>query len=197
MAFTMNSPQIPDPGQTDTGQPVNRWAIAAFLLGLVSLAPLSVIAGVIALVKARDGRTSGRGLAIAGMVISVLWTAVWAYSAWPKNELITGTLQSAPTMRVGQCFQDTVNSPASCDQPHSNEVFAILALSRFPDSDPEQKQIEDRCKTELPKYSSSAGRDPKIQVDAWPPGTESRYMDSHEAGCVAHFGSDRVGSIKG
>ncbi|MFZ1162743.1 DUF4190 domain-containing protein [Mycobacterium sp.] len=193
----MNSPTTPDPGETDAGQPVSRWAIAAFLLGLVSLAPLSVIAGIIALVKVRDGRKSGRGLAIAGIVISVLWTAVWAYSAWPKNQLITGTLQSAPTMRVGQCFDDTINSPASCDKPHSSEVFAILALARFPDSDAEQKQIEKRCKAELPKYSSSAGRDTKIHVDAWPPGTESRYMDSHAAGCVAHFDSDRIGSIKG
>jgi hypothetical protein len=172
VSFTMDSTQTPDPGETDTGQPVSRWAIAAFLLGLVSLAPLSVIAGIIALVKARDGRLSGRGLAIAGMVISVVWTAVWAYSAWPKDGLITGTVQSAPTMRVGQCFEDSVNSPASCDKPHSNEVFAILALSRFPDSDAEQKQIEDRCKAELPNYSSSASRDPKIQVGAWPPGTQ-------------------------
>lgn len=196
----MTSSAAPDPdeaGPAGHDRPVSRWAVAALLLGLVSLAPLSVIAGMVALVRIGDGRKSGRGLAIAGMVISLLWTVVWAYSLWPKNGLITGTLQSAPTMRVGQCFEDTVNSPASCDKPHSNEVFAILALSRFPDSDAEQKQIENRCKAELLKSSSSASRDPKIHVDAWPPGTESRYMDTHAAGCVAHFDSDRVGSIKG
>jgi hypothetical protein len=193
----MTSPQAPDPGKAGPVRPVSRWAIAAFLLGLVSLAPLSVIAGIVALVKTKDGQQSGRGLAIAGMVISVLWGAVWAYGAWPKDGLITGTLQSAPTMQVGQCFDDAINSPVSCDKPHSHEVFAVLALSRFPDSDAEQKQIENRCKAELPKYSPAASRDPKIQVDAWPPGTESRYMDSHAAGCVAHSNSDRVGSIKG
>ena len=61
MAFTMTSPEAPDPeeaGPADTGRPVSRWAIAAFLLGFVSLAPLSVIAGIVALVKARDGRES-------------------------------------------------------------------------------------------------------------------------------------------
>ena len=78
---------------------------------------------------------------IAGLVICVLWAAVWAYSLWPKHGLITGTLQSD---RVGTCFRGDVNSPVSCDQPHSDELFAMLSLSRFPDSDPEQRQIEDR-----------------------------------------------------
>src|ERR1700735_5728138 len=120
----MTSPEPTDPeeaGPADAGRPVSRWAIAAFLLGLVSLAPLSVIAGIIALVKTKDGQQSGQGLAIAGMVISVLWGAVWAYGAWPKDGLITGTLQSAPTMQVGRCFDDAINSPVSCDRPHSPE----------------------------------------------------------------------------
>ncbi len=163
----------------------------------MSLAPLSVIAGIVALVKARDGRESGRGLAIAGMVISLLWGAVWAYSAWPKDGLITGTLQSGPMMRVGDCFGETINSPVSCDKPHSREVFAVLSLSRFPDNDAEQEQLENRCKAELPKFSAAASRDTELRVEAWPPGTESRYMDNHAAECVAYFSSDRVGSIKG
>ena len=82
MAFTMTSPEAPDPedaSTADASRPVSRWAIAAFLLGVVSLVPLSVIAGIVALAKARDGRESGRGLAIAGIVISVLWGAVWFY----------------------------------------------------------------------------------------------------------------------
>ena len=200
MAFTMTSPDETGPqeaGPADTGRPVSRWAIAAFLLGLVSLAPLSVIAGIVALVKARDGRESGRGLAIAGMVISLLWGAVWAYSAWPKEGLITGTLQSGPTLRVGDCFGETINSPVRCDKPHSREVFAVLSLSRFPDNDAEQEQLENRCKAELPKFSAAASRDTELRVEAWPPGTESRYMDTHAAGCVAYFSADRVGSIKG
>jgi hypothetical protein len=141
----MTSPEATDPeeaGPPDAGRPVSRWAIAAFLLGVVSLVPLSVIAGIVALVKARDGRESGRGLAVAGIVISMLWGAVWAYSAWPKDGLITGTLQSGPMLRVGECFGDTINSPVSCDKPHSREVFAVLSLSRFPDNDTEQEQLE-------------------------------------------------------
>jgi len=195
----MSPPQSPshdEQSSADTSHPANKWAVASFVLGIVSLVPLSLIAGIVALVKVKDGRESGRGLAVAGMVISVVWAAVWAYSPWPKDGLITGTVQSGPMLQVGQCYEGTINSPVSCDKPHSNEVFAVLALSRFPDSDSEQKQIENRCKDELPKYSPSAGRDPQFQVDAWPPGTESRYMDNHSAGCVAHSSAGRVGSIR-
>ena len=82
------------------------------------------------------------------------------------------------------------------DKPHTDEVFAMLKLSRSPDSDHEQRQIENRCKAELPNYSATAVRDPDIQVDAWSPGTEWKQLDSHAAGCIAHTGSGRVGSIK-
>jgi hypothetical protein len=199
VALTMTSPQASDPeepGPTDSSRPLNRWAIATFLLGLVSLVPLSLIAGIVALVKIRDDRESGRSLAIAGMVISILWAAVWVYSAWPKHGLITGTEQSAATLRVGDCFGAAINAPVSCDKPHSREVFAVLTLSRFPNNDAEQEQLENRCKAELPKFSTSASRDPELGIEAWPPGTESRYMDNHAAACVAHFSSDRIGPIK-
>jgi hypothetical protein len=187
----MTSPPVSDPDITD--RPVSRWAIATFLLGLVSLIPLSLLSAIVALIKTRGGREPGRGLAVAGIVICALWAAVWAYNLWPKSGLITGTLQSD---RVGTCFRGDVNSPVSCDQPHSDELFAMLSLSRFPDSDREQRQIENRCKTELPKYSATADRDPSIRVDAWSPGAEWKQLDTHAAGCVAHSSTDRVSSIK-
>jgi len=36
----------------------------------------SVICGIIALTKTKDGRQGGRGLAIAGLVISGLWVVI-------------------------------------------------------------------------------------------------------------------------
>jgi hypothetical protein len=183
----------PEPGPTTADRPVSRWAIATFLLGLVSLIPLSLLSGIVALIKTRGGKEPGRGLAVAGIVICLLWGAIWTYRFWPRDALITGTLQSD---RVGTCFRGDVNSPVSCQKPHSDEIFAMLSLSRFPDSDPEQKQIENRCKAELRKYSASADRDPSIQVDAWSPGAEWKQLDTHAAGCVAHSSADRDQSIK-
>lgn len=192
----MTSPAASEPeelGPPGPDRPVNRWAVATFALGLVSLIPLSLLSGVVALVKTRDGKESGRGLAFAGLVICMLWAAVWAYSFWPKNGLITGTLNSD---RVGTCFRGDVNSPVGCDKPHTDEVFAMLGLSRFPDDDAEQREIDNRCKTELPKYSPIASRDPSIRVDAWSPGAEWKQLDTHAAGCVAHSSNARAQSIK-
>ena len=45
---------VPAPRHTTSG-----WAIAAFLLGFLSCVPLSVIFGIIALVKTKDGRQGG------------------------------------------------------------------------------------------------------------------------------------------
>ena len=67
----MTSPQSQDPTTAD--RPVSRWAIATFLLGLVSLIPLSLLSGIVALIKTRGGKEPGRGLAVAGIVICVLW----------------------------------------------------------------------------------------------------------------------------
>ncbi len=183
----------PEPGPTTADRPVSRWAIATFLLGLVSLIPLSLLSGIVALIKTRGAKEPGRGLAVAGIVICLLWGAIWAYRFWPRDALITGTLQSD---RVGTCFRGDVNSPVSCQKPHSDELFAMLSLSRFPDSDPEQQQIENRCKAELRKYSATADRDPSIRVDAWSPGAEWKQLDTHAAGCVAHSSADRDQSIK-
>ncbi len=63
----------PEPGPATAERPVSRWAIATFLLGLVSLIPLSLLTGIVALIKTRGGKEPGRGLAVAGIVISVLW----------------------------------------------------------------------------------------------------------------------------
>jgi len=49
----------------------NWWAVASFVLGLVGVIVLSVVFGLVALSQAKRG-ASGRGLAIAGLVLSGL-----------------------------------------------------------------------------------------------------------------------------
>ncbi len=177
------------------------WAIAAFVLGLLSCVPLGVIFGIIALVKTKGGRQSGRGLAIAGMVISGLWVPVGVIiavlAATTDGFLVTGTVHSSPLVTVGECFNPDINQSVSCDQPHSDEVFAVLSLSRFPDTDADRHELTDRCRAELQKYSPSASRDPNVQVVTWGPGTDWKYMNNHTTACDAHSTPNRVGSIKG
>ena len=54
----------------------NGCAMWSFTIGLVGGIPISVILGVIALGKIRDTGQSGRGLAIAGLVLSALWLPI-------------------------------------------------------------------------------------------------------------------------
>lgn len=157
----MTSPQEPDPGQA-WGAPANQyppypgpaaypppgsvsgWAIAAFVLALLTCAPLGVIFGIVALVQTRDGRQHGRGLAITAIVISGLWAiggaAIGGLAVWDVSTHEGGS-----------------------------------AVDGMP----------------------PAGRDQSVQVVVKSPGTNWKYMNDHTAACLAHFRSDRVGSIKG
>jgi Domain of unknown function (DUF4190) len=238
----MTSPEEPDPGGASYQPPypypgpagypppypyypppTSGWAIAAFVLGLVSCVPLGLILGIIALVKTRGGSQRGRELAIAAIVISALWTALWTVAGGvglhvlhhPTTFLVLGTTQSGGSAQfgqllyVGQCANETpqgtsqgawdggIQPVVGCDQPHSDEVFAILSLSYFPGGDADKNEILAHCKSELQKYSPSAGRDPKVQIVLDMPGTSWKYMDNHTAACLAHFSSNRVGSIRG
>ncbi|MGH3967022.1 MAG: septum formation family protein [Mycobacterium sp.] len=207
----MTPPPDPGPGPYQPGYPypspaehlpprtTSGWAIAGFVLGLLSCVPLGVIFGIIALAQTKGGRRSGRGLAFAGIVLSGLWVVVGVVAAVVVligNSLVTGTVQSSPLVRVGQCFDPDINNSVSCEQPHSDEVFAVLSLSRFPGSGGDDDELTKRCRAELQKYSPSASRDPNVQVVTWGPGTDWKYMNNHTTACDAHSTPNRVGSIK-
>jgi hypothetical protein len=156
----------------------------------------------------RFGELLGRG-GIAAMVVSSVGVGVIAACAAP-NALVTGTVPSSPLLRVGECLDETpqsatagaevgegINQPVGCDQPHSDEVFAVLSLSRFPVTNTDRDELTNRCTAELQKYSPSTSRDPNVQVVMLTPDTSWKYMDNHTSACLAHFAPNRVGSIKG
>jgi hypothetical protein len=121
----------PPPGQT------NGWAIAAFILGLLGGTLLGIIFAIVALRQIGESRQRGKGLAIAGLALSIIWSAalvaylVLGNSGTPAGQSAGGgSHPSAPTssppatpgshgagsqtsvfsLRTGQCFQ---NPPAN------------------------------------------------------------------------------------
>ncbi len=54
-------------------RPYDGFAIAGFVLSFVGAVVLSVIFGILGLVRTKGGRARGRGLAVASLVISALW----------------------------------------------------------------------------------------------------------------------------
>jgi hypothetical protein len=128
----------------------------------------------------------------------VIWALVWVIAALVLSTsgfLVAGTVGSSPLVKVGECFNPDINYRVRCDQPHSDEVFAVLSLSYFPGPG-DDDELKTRCGTELQEYSRSASRDPDVQVVTWGPGTDWKYLNNHTTACVAHFTSNRVGSIE-
>ncbi len=132
----------PFPGQP-ARQRTNGFAIAALILGIIGFVLFSVIFGIVALVQIRNNpQQRGKGLAVAGLVLSGLWVAgfvllvVIAALATPQRSSTTGQVTQQGTasvfsLRTGDCFQNpgsqavvTTVAVVPCTQAHNAQVFA-------------------------------------------------------------------------
>ena len=131
------------------GQPAGTsgWAIASFVLGVLGGTVLGIIFGIIALKRIRRLGQKGRGLAIAGLVLSTGWLVLAIVAVIAVG--VGGATRSASTGKIvsrghlpafslatGDCF----NNPAGarsvtsvtaipCTQPHNAQVFAQFKLT--------------------------------------------------------------------
>ena len=83
----------------------NGFAIAALILGIIGAVLLSVIFGIIALNQTKGGRQGGRGMAIAGLIISGVWVFVIAAVVVVAIVFDDGSVQ-ATDVKVGDCIAD-------------------------------------------------------------------------------------------
>ena len=97
--------------------PTSGWAIASFVLGLLSMVVLSAIFALIALKKIKRLGLRGRGLAIAGLALSGFWVLVLVVAIVAANlgkatrSATTGVIthrghMNAFSLRVGDCFDN-------------------------------------------------------------------------------------------
>ena len=74
---------------TQPQRPVRAFAIATLVLGIMGIVLPAVICGIVALGQIRGGSYSGRGMVIAGLLISAAWVflvaafAAYVVIAWP------------------------------------------------------------------------------------------------------------------
>jgi hypothetical protein len=126
----------------------NGFAIASFILGLLSVVLLSVIFGIIALNKLRHRPQRGKGLAIAGLCLSGLWLAgiaavlvvssVTAAQRSGTGQITRNGHLSVFSLRAGDCFQNPTGSQAAtgmtqvtavpCASSHDAQVIAQLPV---------------------------------------------------------------------
>jgi hypothetical protein len=127
----------------------NGLAVATLVVGiagfLVITIPVNLVLGIVALTRTARRGDKGRGLAVAGLVLSVLWgggLAIGAYalldSPSPKRDAtgnITAPQAAGPDkLRVGDCVARTQATEVTdvqaqpCGRPNSDKVFAIFNL---------------------------------------------------------------------
>ena len=134
---TAPQPQRPSPSGT------NGQAVAAFVLGLLAVVPVSVVFGIVALVRVGRTRQRGKGLAIAGLVLSGVWCLVGVAALLLGAAYVSAhpdALSPSPAgMRLvsglspGTCFdvppaRDVTSwvTVVSCVQPHDRQLYAKI-----------------------------------------------------------------------
>jgi hypothetical protein len=150
----------------------NGFAIASFILGLLSVVLLSVIFGIIALNKLHHRPQRGKGLAIAGLCLSGLWIAgiaavlvvgsmTAAQRAATTGQITKGGHADVFSLRPGDCFQNPSGSQASqgmaqvtavpCTSSHDAQVIAQLPVpgSAYPGRAAFAAQAQPGCRASI------------------------------------------------
>ncbi|MEV6952444.1 DUF4190 domain-containing protein [Streptomyces sp. NPDC051183] len=169
---TQPPPSWPVPPQQPQayGQPpLNGFALASLLVGLLCLPPLGVVFGIVALVQIAKRRERGRPLAVAGLALSLVMTVALVsvtdrlaegffdrVSALEQFENVEGDLTDIDELRVGDCFnvpggdlldEDPFVYRIDCAQVHDAEVTssALLTQPGYPGAEPLRKSSADDC----------------------------------------------------
>lgn len=192
----------PRPPQT------NWWAILALIFGLIGGVLISVICGLVGLSKAKQGQ-GGRGMAIAGLVLSGLWVVVAAVVVVVlvanKDEIFDPGAVDASDVGLGDCLAEIPSDSSlvrsvdtvTCTQPHKGEVYFVTTVPG--DDYPGNQEVisyQDKCEPALESYSTTAYQDPEVGMFVLYPTADSWKRGDRTVTCIATTDVPRTGSIK-
>jgi hypothetical protein len=156
----------------------NGLAIATLVVGvagfLVITIPVNLVLGLVALVRTRRRGDKGTGLAVTGLILSILWAvaigvgvAALTKSHDPKRDA-SGQISSAQKagpdkLRVGDCVAPSQTGEVTdvkaqpCSTPGSDKVFAVFQLPQgpWPGETASSKAAERGC---TKRYQASRAR---------------------------------------
>jgi hypothetical protein len=170
----------------------------AFFVG-----PLGFVFAVVSLVRTSGGKRRGRPLAIAGLVVSLLWiagvvaivAAVIASTAdRDANGVITeGGRISADDVRPGDCLKDfgegntlTVDA-VPCAEPHKVQVYAVFDLpdrDEFPGTEAVTSEAENGCTDRLPAATEGQVGNGELSVAYFHPQEGTWGRGDREVSCL-------------
>ena len=137
-------PGQPYPAGAAPAEPGRGMAVTSLVLAILGCACLTAIVAIplaiVVLVRGRDGRNHGRGLAIAALVISVVWiiaeiigsVALYDYAKDFKdvNDLKAGDCITAKGLTDKNAKSVTSIKSVACSDEHDGEILAIVNLTK-------------------------------------------------------------------
>lgn len=182
-------------------QGTNGFAIAALIFGILGGFLLSVIFGIVALVKIRKTGQSGKGLAIAGLALSGVWLLLIGTAVVLAGK--DGKV-SVDRLHTGDCIKTLSESDAvyrmpvvPCTQPHQGEVYGEFDLTRgdYPGDTAIETEAFTQCGTLLERYAPRAVDFAGDLFYLYPRSTDWRRGDRTVI-CIAYSDPAVTGSLK-
>ncbi|MEV8376806.1 DUF4190 domain-containing protein [Kribbella sp. NPDC056861] len=190
----------------------NTLAIAALVCGLGGLvigisAPVGVGLGIAALAQIKKSGESGKGQAIAGIVIGGLITLVGAViltivlviasndEYQGKNESTGTRVISIEALAVGECFDDGFEEDEvyrrPCTSSHDGELVSNVTLPAgpYPGNRPVEDLAQGKCDAEFAKYVGNTVEKSELQSGFWTP-TKDQWDDGDRLVICAAYGPD-------
>ncbi len=197
--------------------PVNGVAIGALVLGILCFLPaVGLVLGLIALAQIKRRGERGRGMAIAGSVLSSVGLALWVVSlstgvvadAWNGFKDAAKGDGTAYALAKGDCFDspsgmledDTYDvDEVPCTGRHDAEVFAVVTLpgGSFPGDDEVGRTADDKCFALQDTYTMDTWAVPSdVDIYYFVPSRESWRLGDRMITCM--YGSrEEKGTLTG
>lgn len=151
--------------------PSKAMAVTALVLALVGCLGISwlvsVVLSIVVLVKGKDGRAHGKGLAIAALVINLLWLLV-GIALIVTGVFVSSNYESIEDLKAGQCINasglsgsgDSVGliKDIDCDKSHDAEVMATVKLTADEAAGYNDATTSDVCFTALSNTDGAADK---------------------------------------
>jgi hypothetical protein len=185
---------------------VSGFAVASLIFGLIGGIPFGVIFGIVALVKIRSTRQRGRGMAVAGLVLSGAWVAVLAVVIFAgvlhgirQAQVPTPAAAASYNFQAGQCFerapinQTGASTPVDCAQPHYGEVFAVETTPwpTYPGKTTVVEFAQSKCPGDVVKALPAGVNHPDIAVAFLYPQDTSWARGDRTIKCFFHRRDDQ------
>ncbi|MEU2201854.1 septum formation family protein [Isoptericola sp. NPDC019482] len=196
-------------------------SIAALVTGVLGMALIPLGLGIAGVVRTKDPARSGRGLAIAGIVLGALSTIGWALVATllvavatddaVQDAIVDGYQQGIEQelsfgYGQGECFDLAVDAvdlseiaPADCEGSHTSEVIGTHDLEgdAFPGDEAIEETFNELCPRTFTVYVGSDIASSSLTMWYVAPNEATWALGDRELVCVVEKGdgSQLTGSV--